>query len=199
MNQYINASIGDAAILNPILSADSASSDIEGKVFEGLIDRDEELRFRGRLATSWKLYEEAFFFVNESADIPGLGRAGPQMVVDLLQKAKRDRIRSSAELNKTLDNIKSISLIPANTYRITEPAKTSNDGKKAGEIKITVSAPARIKLHLQEVDQNLYLAARNLKGVDVCDVQAVDPVSLISHDKVLITVAALKALEEALA
>jgi large subunit ribosomal protein L4 len=51
----------------------------------------------------------------------------------------------------------------------------------------------------EEVDQNLYLAARNLKGVDVCDVQAVDPVSLISHDKVLVTVSALKALEEALA
>jgi len=51
----------------------------------------------------------------------------------------------------------------------------------------------------EEVDENLYLAARNLKGVDVCDVQAVNPVSLISHDKVLVTVGALKALEEALA
>ena len=51
----------------------------------------------------------------------------------------------------------------------------------------------------EEVDQNLYLAARNVKDVDVCDVAGVDPVSLISHDKVLITVAALKKLEEALA
>jgi large subunit ribosomal protein L4 len=50
-----------------------------------------------------------------------------------------------------------------------------------------------------EVDQNLYLAARNLKDVDVRDVSAVDPVSLISHDKVLVTVPALKKLEEALA
>ncbi|MGD1987485.1 MAG: hypothetical protein PVF30_13410, partial [Desulfobacterales bacterium] len=57
LNQYINASIGDAAILNPILSADSASSEIIDKVFEGLIDRDEELRFRGRLATSWQIFE----------------------------------------------------------------------------------------------------------------------------------------------
>ncbi len=38
---------------------------------------------------------------------------------------------------------------------------------------------------------------RNIKGVDVVDVQAVDPVSLISHDKVLVTVGALKKLEEA--
>ena len=51
----------------------------------------------------------------------------------------------------------------------------------------------------EQVDQNLYLASRNLKGVDVVDMQGVDPVSLISHDKVLITVGALKALEEALA
>lgn len=50
-----------------------------------------------------------------------------------------------------------------------------------------------------EVDQNLYLAARNLKDVDVRDVSGVDPVSLISHDKVLVTVPALKKLEEALA
>jgi large subunit ribosomal protein L4 len=50
-----------------------------------------------------------------------------------------------------------------------------------------------------EIDQNLYLAARNLRDVDVRDVSAVDPVSLISHDKVLVTVPALKKLEEALA
>jgi len=50
-----------------------------------------------------------------------------------------------------------------------------------------------------EVDENLYLASRNLKDVDVRDVNGIDPVSLISHDKVLVTVAALKKLEEALA
>ncbi|NOX52060.1 MAG: 50S ribosomal protein L4 [Gammaproteobacteria bacterium] len=51
----------------------------------------------------------------------------------------------------------------------------------------------------QEVDENLYLASRNIRRVDVRDVQGIDPVSLISHDKVLITVGALKKLEEALA
>ena len=50
-----------------------------------------------------------------------------------------------------------------------------------------------------EVDQNLYLAARNVNSVDVRDVDGVDPVSLIAHDKVLMTVGALKKLEEALA
>ncbi|MEM7000363.1 MAG: 50S ribosomal protein L4 [Pseudomonadota bacterium] len=51
----------------------------------------------------------------------------------------------------------------------------------------------------EEVNQNIYLAARNVKGIDVRDVQGIDPVSLISHDKVLMTVGALKQLEEALA
>jgi large subunit ribosomal protein L4 len=51
----------------------------------------------------------------------------------------------------------------------------------------------------ETLDENLYLAARNVNGVDVRDVMGVDPVSLISHDKVLVTVAALKKLEEALA
>lgn len=49
-----------------------------------------------------------------------------------------------------------------------------------------------------DVDENLYLAARNLKDVEVRDVHGVDPVSLLSHDKVLVTVGALKKLEEAL-
>lgn len=51
----------------------------------------------------------------------------------------------------------------------------------------------------EEVDENLFLAARNVKAVDVRDVDGIDPVSLISYDKVLITVPALKKLEEVLA
>jgi large subunit ribosomal protein L4 len=50
----------------------------------------------------------------------------------------------------------------------------------------------------ESVDENLYLSARNLKKVDVRDLQALDPVALISHEKVLITVDALKKFEEAL-
>ncbi|MCY1302912.1 50S ribosomal protein L4 [compost metagenome] len=48
------------------------------------------------------------------------------------------------------------------------------------------------------VDENLYLAARNLPHVDVRDVQGSDPVSLIAFDKVLVTVSAVKKFEELL-
>ncbi|MBD7978991.1 MULTISPECIES: 50S ribosomal protein L4 [Pseudomonas] len=50
----------------------------------------------------------------------------------------------------------------------------------------------------EAIDQNLYLAARNLPHVDVRDVQGVDPVSLIAYDKVLMTVSAVKKFEELL-
>ena len=50
----------------------------------------------------------------------------------------------------------------------------------------------------EEVAENLYLAARNLRHVDVLDVAGLDPVSLIGFEKVLITVPALKKVEEML-
>ena len=49
-----------------------------------------------------------------------------------------------------------------------------------------------------EVSENLYLSSRNLHKVDVRDVAAIDPVSLIAYDKVLVTVPALKKVEEML-
>jgi large subunit ribosomal protein L4 len=51
----------------------------------------------------------------------------------------------------------------------------------------------------EDVAENLYLAARNLHKVDVRDVQALDPVSLIRFEKVVVTVSALKKIEEAFA
>ena len=50
----------------------------------------------------------------------------------------------------------------------------------------------------EEIDENLFLASRNLHKVDVRDVQALDPVSLIGFDKVVMTVAAVKKVEEML-
>ena len=48
-------------------------------------------------------------------------------------------------------------------------------------------------------DDRLYLAARNLPDVTVCEAAAVDPVSLVGFDKIVVTAAALRQLEERLA
>ena len=50
----------------------------------------------------------------------------------------------------------------------------------------------------EEISKNLYLASRNLPHVAVSETSTVDPVSLVSFDKVLVTVAALKKVEEML-
>jgi large subunit ribosomal protein L4 len=50
----------------------------------------------------------------------------------------------------------------------------------------------------EEVDKNLYLATRNLFKVAICDVAGIDPVSLVKFDNVLLTVPALKQVEESL-
>lgn len=49
---------------------------------------------------------------------------------------------------------------------------------------------------MDEVDESLYLAARNMYKVGVCDVAAVDPVSLIGFESVLMTVGAVRRFEE---
>ena len=50
-----------------------------------------------------------------------------------------------------------------------------------------------------QVERNLYLAARNLHKVNVLDSSGLDPVSLIDFENVLITVPALKKVEEMIA
>ena len=51
---------------------------------------------------------------------------------------------------------------------------------------------------VEAFDESLYLAARNLPHVEVLEVTAVDPVSLIRYDNVIMTVPAVKLLEEKL-
>ena len=48
------------------------------------------------------------------------------------------------------------------------------------------------------VEQNLHLASRNIPHVDVRDVAGLDPVSLVAHENVVVTVPALKKIEEML-
>jgi large subunit ribosomal protein L4 len=51
----------------------------------------------------------------------------------------------------------------------------------------------------ENVDEKLYLASRNLPGVEVRDATGLDPVSLIGFEKVLFTVPSIRRVEEWLA
>lgn len=57
---------------------------------------------------------------------------------------------------------------------------------------------ADVLIVTDQLDRNLGLSARNLHKVGVCDVAGADPVTLVRHDKVIMTVPALKRFEEML-
>ena len=51
----------------------------------------------------------------------------------------------------------------------------------------------------EAMDENLYLSARNIPKIDVIDVSGVNPLDLVRFEKILVTVDALKKIEENLA
>lgn len=64
--------------------------------------------------------------------------------------------------------------------------------------KLTGLGLENVLIVTEEVTENLYLSSRNLHKVDVRDVLGLDPVSLIRFETVLVTVPALKKIEEML-
>ncbi|WP_104205224.1 50S ribosomal protein L4 [Billgrantia saliphila] len=84
-------------------------------------------------------------------------------------------------------------LIAIDEFTVDAP-KTKQLVAKLGELGLE-----KALIVTEEVDEKLYLAARNIPNVDVVDVAAADPVSLIAFDKVLVTVSALRKFEEKLA
>ncbi|MHB8712828.1 MAG: peptide-binding protein [Trichloromonadaceae bacterium] len=54
--------IGDASTLLPVLAADSASGDINGLVYNGLVRYDKDLTMEGELAESWEISPDNLTF-----------------------------------------------------------------------------------------------------------------------------------------
>ncbi len=83
-------------------------------------------------------------------------------------------------------------LVVVENFQVDAP-KTKQFIAKLNELEL-----ANALVVTEDVEQNLYLAARNVPHVDVRDAAGIDPVSLVGFEKVVVTVAALKKIEEAL-
>jgi large subunit ribosomal protein L4 len=83
-------------------------------------------------------------------------------------------------------------LIVTNDFAVDAP-KTKQVQTLLNDLELT-----NVLVVVEEVHSNLYLGARNLKDVEIIDVQGINPVSLIGYQKVLFTVGALKKVEEVL-
>jgi len=162
LTQYVAASLGDASLLNPILSSDASSSNIENLVFEGLIDRNEDLRFRGRLAKSWKISEEAFFYVNSSYSIPGLGKVDADRLAAWLTRAKQNN--HEPQIQAALSHITAVKAIPPNNSTAIKQIQDPTAPDKKIDVHIRITPPARIKLALDHVDQTIFETLTHLLG-----------------------------------
>ena len=126
LTQYIEGSIGDAAILNPILSADSASSTINNLIFEGLIDRDRDLSFRGRLAARWELFEEAYLLADPALSLSGGEDATAEAIAKRIESAR------AAGSPKWAGNVQKVEVLPPGTETRTVRTPPEKPGGKPG-------------------------------------------------------------------
>jgi len=119
----------------------------------------------------------------------GGGKAFPAASRDFSQKVNRKMYR--AGLCSILSEMaRTDRLIVCDDITVSEP-KT----KALAQLLTTLdSEDAAIVTHAY--DRNLWLSARNLHRVNVCEVRDVDPVVLVAHEKVIMTSEAVKQIEE---
>ncbi|MFQ6031222.1 MAG: ABC transporter substrate-binding protein, partial [Dehalococcoidia bacterium] len=180
LTRYIETSIGDASILNPTLAADSASAAINGLVFEGLIDRDLDLSFRGRLAESCDIFEEAYLVVDETQRLPDGSPVTADWLVRHLERAR-------AAGNPALRLVEKMEIVPGGS-RVEQIEGAAPGGKpgKPGKrtVQVTVHQPPRIMFTLREVDQDFFITLnRLLKGY----VNRIDPLRFVEAPEPLVT------------
>lgn len=121
----------------------------------------------------------------------GGGRAFAATPRDYTQKVNRKMYR--AAMQSILSELaRQDRLVLVEDVKVDQP-KTKLFSQKMAELSVTNAL-----FVADEVDENLYLASRNIPNVSVCDAVAVDPVSLISYEQVVVTVPALKKIEEML-
>ena len=177
---YIEGSSGDAKILNPILNADSASSGIVNQVFEGLLDLDENLDLRGRLATDWQITERAYLAVNPHQRFPdGTEVTGAQ----LFQKIHEAWETGAEEGLK--DYVQSLELLPAIQREETISLLLPNaEGRpQLKDVPVTVKVPKRVAFTLSQVDQDLFDRLKPVIGEHYFDHFPYD--EMIHHPKEL--------------
>ncbi len=158
---YIEASSGDAKILNPTLNADSASSSIVNHVFDGLLDLDENLDIRGRLATDWKITERAYLLVNPHHRFPDGKEVTGTTLLHRIQAAW------NAGTDEGLKRyVQSLELLPSTQREETVSLLLPNaEGKpQLEDVVVSVKVPARIAFTLSQVDQDLFDRLKPILG-----------------------------------
>jgi len=121
----------------------------------------------------------------------GGGRAFAARPRDYSQKVNRKMYRAAMRAIVS-ELIRQDRLVVVDSIAVAQP-KTRDLVGQLQELSLN-----HVLIMVDEYDQNLCLAARNLPWVDVLDLREINPVSLIRYEKVLATKAAVEKLEERL-
>ncbi len=150
LTTYIEAGIGDPQILNPILSADSAASQVESLVFDTLLDIDEELRPRARLAERWELSEEATLLVPPGRTLPDGAPASAARVAE--------RVRAALAAGPLAADLRAVEALPAEERRAELSLISVNEAGQPSERRVPtrVDVPARVRITLARVVPELF-------------------------------------------
>ena len=121
----------------------------------------------------------------------GGGRAFAAKPRDFSQKVNRKMYRAAMQ-TMVSQLVRQDRLVAVESIELTAP-RTKLLISKLAEFGLT-----RALILVEAYEEKLFLAARNVPHVEVMAVAALDPLSLVKHDKVVATVGALKLLDQRL-
>jgi large subunit ribosomal protein L4 len=121
----------------------------------------------------------------------GGGRAFAAKPRDFSQKVNRKMYRAAMQTMVS-------QLVRADRLVAVESIELSAPRTKVLVSKLAEFGVSRALILVEAYEEKLFLAARNIPHVEVMAVSALDPLSLVKHDKVVATVGALKLLDQRL-
>ena len=121
----------------------------------------------------------------------GGGRAFAAKPRDFAQKVNKKMYRGALQ-SMLSELVRQDRVIVINEFTVDTP-KTEQVAEKLKKLKLE-----SVLIIVEGIDEKLFLAARNLPHVEVLPVALLNPLSLVSYDKVLVTVGAVKLIEERL-
>ena len=121
----------------------------------------------------------------------GGGRAFAAKPRDFAQKVNRKMYRGALQ-SMLSELVRQDRLVVAQDFTVDAP-KTKQVAEKLKKLSLE-----SVLIIVEGIDEKLFLAARNLPHVEVLPVAMLNPLSLVSYDKVLVTVGAVKLIEERL-
>ena len=154
LTRFIDGSSGDAILLNPALYTDSASGDIVGRVFDGLLEYDENLELRGVLAKSWELSAFASIAVLPDTFFPD-GQAVDADRIEHRVIAYLDRLPTTSDLVRSVHH---------------EPSRVEERvielPQEQGTATLAVRHPARVVFDLTRIDPDFFDHIEAVLGPD---------------------------------